>query len=490
MTLFSASVFILSCTLTVENPDVLHVNIHDGQVISDIASFHTISVSFSTAMNCYPTEKEISISGYYGVVHYEWSNQNCDVDIVMEEDLDQGRRYVLKIGKGCESTEGIDLGRDYSYSFYTYSGEDDFFVVSTIPADGAQVARLDDAVISIVFSHPIDTITLYDKLELDPAVDYRYSFSDDRRVLYLEISEHLETHELYTVTIRGDLRSSNGKTLEEEYTFSFNTFLNEDPFCIERAVMVPEGEDPPGNELDTQYLGCTGGIEKSCDLLVFFSEDFYLHSIDTLAGIEPALSYHLTKEDRALRFAFEKDMEPEGLYRITFQKSMKNVYGIPLDREYSFEWVVNGVRSTLLRLGFIVNIDPNGIQDITLYDGLDVFNNEDILYFPDTVEIDKNNVDFEIQFSSNIAVYRSLDKFFLTFLYGGDSSSLSGVLTGYSWDADEKTLFLRFTLPTLKGENDAYYKLVVTGGEGGVVDVDGNCMEENREIYVKYSISG
>ncbi len=490
ITLFAASVLVLSCTLTSENPDVLHVSIKDGQVIDDIESFHTISVSFSMAMNRYPTEKQISITGYYGALHYKWNDHYSDVDIVLEEGLERGRRYVLKIGKSCESKEGFDLGSDYSYSFYTYSGEDDFFVVSTKPADGAQVTMLDNVIVSITFSQPVDYVTLYDKIEFDPALSYSYSFSDDRRVLHLAIAEHLEAHELYTVTIRDDLVDSGGKALNAEYMFSFNTFFTEAPFSIERAVMVPEWEGPPGTELDIKYLGRTVGIEKDCDLLVFFSEEFYLHSIDSFIGIEPALSYYLTKEDRVLRFTFEEDMEPEKLYRITFQKSMKNVYGIGLDRDYSFEWKVNGTASTLLRLSSIVNIDPNGIQDITLYDGVIAFQNEDILYLPDSLEIDKNNVDFEIRFSTIIDIYRSLDKFYLTFLYGGDSSSLSGVLTGYSWDGDEKKLVLRFTLPSLQSANDAYYKLIVTGGAEGVLDRDGNYMEESLEIYVKYSFSG
>jgi len=490
MPLVTVAFIILSCTLTAENPDVLQVSIHDGQVIDDIDSFHTVSISFSMTMNRYPTEKQISISGYYGSLYYEWNDGFNAVNIVLEESLERGCRYVLKIGKGCESSEGYDLGRDYSYTFYTYAGEEDFFVVSTKPADGATVTILDGVIVSIVFSRPVEYVTLYDKIELDPAISYRYSFSDDRSVLYLAISEHLEAHELYTVTVRDDLVASGGKMLNEEYTFSFNTFFTEDPFYIETAVMLPAGEDSPGTELDIKYLGRTVGIDKSRDLLVLFSEDFYLHSIDTFIGIEPVLSYHLTKEDRALRFVFEDDMGSEKLYRITFQKSMKNMYGISLEREYTFEWEVSGTTSTFLRLSSIINLDPNGIQDITMYDGAIAFQNEELLYLPDPLEMSKNNVDFEIRFSSKIDVYRSLNKFYLTFLYGGDSSSLSGALTGYSWNEGEKKLSLRFMLPSLQGTADAYYKLIITGGAGGIMDRDGNDMEETMEIYVKYSFSG
>lgn len=480
----------LSCTLTVENPDIVDVSIQDQQVIDDIDSFHTISISFSMEMNPYITEKNISITGYYGSLHFEWDGRNTGVDIVLAENLELGQRYTLEIGKGCESKDGYDLGRDYRYSFYTYWDTDDFFVVSALPSDGDHVAALDKALVSITFSCPVGYSTLYDKITIDPVVSYNYSFSDNRKVISLVILECLEAHELYTVTISADLTSSGGSTLGEKYTFSFNTCITEEPFSMERAVMVRPGEYPPGMDLDTTYLGRTDGIEKDRDLVVYFSEDFYLHAVDGFINIEPAILYHLEKEKTMLRFVFEENMVPEALYRITFQKSMENIYGIGLATEYSFEWKVNGTDSNFVRLTSVINKDPNGIQDITLYDGEDTFQNEDILYLTDPDDMNKNSVDFEFRFSKEIDVYRSLDKFSLTFLYGGDKSSASGTLTGYAWNQDEKKLTLRFTLSSLLGPGEAFYKLVVTGGTKGVMDREGNYMDESLEIYVKYSFSG
>ena len=89
MPLVTVAFIILSCTLTAENPDVLQVSIHDGQVIDDIDSFHTVSISFSMTMNRYPTEKQISISGYYGSLYYEWNDGFNAVNIVLEESLER-----------------------------------------------------------------------------------------------------------------------------------------------------------------------------------------------------------------------------------------------------------------------------------------------------------------------------------------------------------------------------------------------------------------
>jgi hypothetical protein len=89
--------------------------------------------------------------------------------------------------------------------------------------------------------------------------------------------------------------------------------------------------------------------------------------------------------------------------------------------------------------------------------------------------------------SAGIDLYRSINKIFLTYMYGNTNAE-SGELSGYYYYSSENMLSLDYSLPYLDSGGDAYYKFVITGGENGIVDNIGNYMKEDIEIYVKYML--
>ena len=301
---------LLSCSFLENNPRVVSVSISDGQRISDIESFDEIEISFSKAMNRYITESNITISGYYGKILYQWGNNDKDVKLILKDPVEKGNRYSLKIGKSCECAEGYDLGIDFSIDFFTYEIDEEFSILSTSPADGEMTGNLDGLDIVIEFSLPVDYTTIYDKVTVSPELTYNYSFSAGRKILVLNILQHVEAGEMYTVSIDKELSALDGKSLEKEHTFSFNTILSTEKFIIRKAVMdYGSGTIPLNFE---NYLDRTEGIEKDMELEVSFNADVYLHSVESFITIEPAILFHLEKPDNAvIRFIFDEYMTLE-----------------------------------------------------------------------------------------------------------------------------------------------------------------------------------
>jgi len=218
--IFLTSILFLSCSFFDNAPQIIWLSISDGQRILDAESLNEIEISFSKSMNCYITETNIIISGYYGKVYYQWENHDKTVRIILVDPLEKGNKYTLKIGRGCECAEGFDLGYDLSVDFFTYGSDEDFYVVSTTPIDGNSIDILDGFEIEIEFSLPVDYTTIYDKVIINPELTYNYSFSEDRKILSLSILEHMDVGEAYNVTIKEELAAFSGRSLCKEYTFS------------------------------------------------------------------------------------------------------------------------------------------------------------------------------------------------------------------------------------------------------------------------------
>jgi hypothetical protein len=494
-------ILFFSCSLQGKNPEVVSVSIHDGQKITDVASFQKIEITFSKHMNCYTTEKNISLSGYYGKMHFQWLKGNKSVIILLDELLETGCSYVLVVGSGCECEEGYDLAEDFVRSFYTYEIVEGFSVVMTSPVDGETLSALDGLVISVEFTLPVFYATIYDKIRVTPELAYNYTFSSDRKTLMLEIMEHVEPNENYTVSISKDLCALEGQSLKEEYRFSFDTVISTDAFLIDEARMENSREAIPVNFHD--YLACTSGIEKDMELKIKFNADVYLHEVRNHISIDPPADYRLEKgENYTLRISFDEYMDLEQRYRITFKKSLTNTAGIFLPREYCFEWTVDGDDSRYVRpseIRMVTPLNASGTEappDTVVYDGETVFPNKEMMVETvfDGVET-YNLARFEIRFPSDMSydldIYRSLDKFLLSYQYG-DIAVISGELTDFEYfeQPEDQTgiLQLTFRLEMPVAGGTAYYKFIVIGGKGGIADTGGNYLENDIEVYVKYVI--
>jgi len=501
--IFFTYFFLYSCTFNLNAPQVIKVSIREGERITDLDSFKYIDIYFSKSMNKYLTEKNISISGYYGIINYQWHNNDREVKLFLVDGLENGLEYTLIIGRGCECSEGINLKNEYSCTFYTYEIEDDFCVVSTFPEDGESVVlkKVDGDIvfltpegtevsgangsfqIKIDFSLPVEETTIYDKVSIEPSISFNYVFTNKRKTLLLKPSAPLDMNELYTVRIEDELCAEVGKHLKQAYAFSFNTIINQDPFSI---INVKMKNQEKSIELNFEgYPGYTSGVEKDMSLFVGFNSDFYLHSVKDFIFVEPQVLYHLEKEEgenHVLCFNFDNGMVQEETYRVRFDQFIANTAGISLDRDYLFEWVVDGQASCFLKVERIEIIDPIGINNTVVFQDGSFYHNRSMLFRQEGGE---NIVGLKVFFSREIDLYPSLNGFSLNFLFG-NSFATGGKLYNYSFDKQSKILEFEFCLPILTEGGNATYKFIIAGGEDGVEDKDLNPLKEDIEVYMIY----
>ncbi len=481
-----AVVVLVSCSINNSPPEVLSVSIKDGVYISDVENFDEILINFSVPMDLYITESGISIDGYYGKLRYEWKDNDKKCTLFLSNNLEKGNMYTLTISNSCESKEGINLKKSQKVRLFTYSGENELAVTETIPEDGAANIDSNISKIAVKFSLPVEESLLYDRIDISPEIKYYYNFSPDYKTLNILPVESLDKNIVYKVTLRQGFLSLSGKSLKEDYSFSFSTVYSTDSFELSSALMADKGLSPgdPHIEIATDYLSETGGVEKDMELMIIFNRDFYLTSLEDHLTIEPYIGYHLSKEDRYARVSFNEAMVSEGKYTLSIDRGFKNIYGVALKEDYRFSWIVDGDESRYLQAVNIYIKDPNEINDTLIYNDGNFFQNESMLF---QNKIDHQEVQFVVEFSSPIKVYESLEKISLKFMFG-NSEATSGVMVGYEWQSATNTLLVTFSLPVITSGEDAYYKFVIDGGDGGIIDVNDNTLKEDLEIYTIYKI--
>ena len=484
--IFIIIIFITSCGIDGNNPKVISTTLKNEDIITDVDSFDSITITFSNPMNMYITETNISIEGYYGDLHFEWFKGKKSCILYLLEKLERGKTYTLRIDKSCETEDGKDLGVDYKYRFHTFTDSNFFIVEGTYPNDGANgvVSSIDS--ISINFSLPIAYVSIYDKIDISPEIDYYYHFSDDRKSIFLIPVRSLEKNDVYNVTIKKEIASISGKKLERDYTFSFSTVYSNENFELIEALMVQKGGIPsdPHISINTDYLSETEGIDKDMELILGLNSDFFLNFAFEHITIEPSIPYSLAKEDNSIRVTFKEAMESEMTYTISLDSGFKNIDGKPLIKDYKFSWIVNEINSSYLKLLNIWIKDPDGINDTLIYSNGEYYQNESMLLQP---QIDHQEVAFEIEFSSPIQVYRALNFINLDFMFG-NSQGTSGEMVDYSYSLTDNTLTVTFSLPSILSGDDAYYKLELIGDKDGILDVNNNPMEGKVSIYTVYTI--
>jgi len=474
---------LVSCSVENRKPYVVSISIEDGKRFSNPKDIEEITIVFSDKMNRYVTERNIVLAGYYDGFICSWSDSGKTCTMKLKEHLEKGNEYTLEIKSGCENIDGYDIGADTVIRFYTFLLDDDFFVVSTSPSDGEVIEKCDNLSIRITFSLPVDYVSVYNSVSIEPALNYLYSFSEDREILSLYVVQQVDCGEVYTITLSDEINAIDGHSLGEEYSFSFSTVDSQESFIILSSSMK-NPYDETTVVLDTAYLSNTNGIEKNWDLVVEFSSEFFLSEASKMISIEPAIDYHLEKNGNKLIVYFLEEMTPEEEYWIDISGEFENTYGQALEVDYRFGWVVSGQDSVRPRVENCIMVNPDGGDDVVIFLDGEVIHNRAM---PLSYKLDYVEVEFGVEFSKNIDLYRVLDSVSLDFQFG-NANATTGELVGYSLDSSGKWVSLVFSLPDISSGGDGYYKFIIRGGEDGVVDLNNNSLKEDIEIYVIYDI--
>ncbi len=102
------------------------------------------------------------------------------------------------------------------------------YVVDTTPSDEEIDVEL-DINITIEFSEEMDTGSVEDAIQIDPAITPSYSWNDENTILTISSSEDLTYGTVYNITIGADSADINGNTLGSDHVFSFTTVSDPKP---------------------------------------------------------------------------------------------------------------------------------------------------------------------------------------------------------------------------------------------------------------------
>ncbi|MBI3485835.1 Ig-like domain-containing protein [Candidatus Daviesbacteria bacterium] len=93
-------------------------------------------------------------------------------------------------------------------------------LLSTKPEDGAIIKP--DQIIELAFDQPIENKGEV-KHTLTPKIDYNLDLTSDRKTIKLAPVKTFELGQSYTLTIKQDTKFDNGKRLDHDIIYHFNT---------------------------------------------------------------------------------------------------------------------------------------------------------------------------------------------------------------------------------------------------------------------------
>lgn len=467
------------CTLFLERPSVLSVSIQDGQIVNELDNFNSIEITFSNNMNIYICEKNIHIDSYNGSVSYSWDTDKKICTLFLKDKLEWGKKYVLKITTGCENSKGVNIEKEYSVTFYTYNPSKDFAIIRTLPENQAILTDNHNQQIQIEFSDTIADQSIMDKINISPDTPYTYSYSTDKKIIYINLINDLNLSTCYIVRIKKELRSISNKTLREDYSFYFLTAQNFQPFILNNVVMKNSTTEI---NLDTHYQFENHGIEKDMELCFDFSAEVFEKNFTSNFTIEPAAFYTLTKERNGdlyrIRLTWINKLKSETRYKIILKKELTDIYNNHIDQQYQFFFITDGPDSLRPK---ILSAENNGIQFISDNEAQNI-----IVPLSAEQSVPQVVFTFVIKFNHSINLFQSIDKIKLTYSAGYAISTIE--YKEYSYDYQENILTIKFCFDPPSASNvTTYFSFTIEGGDDGLIDTNSNALEKTITCQLSFT---
>ncbi|NLJ05586.1 MAG: hypothetical protein GX435_07800, partial [Exilispira sp.] len=308
-----------------------------------------------------------------------------------------------------------------------------------------------------------------------PTASYTYQVSTDMKSINLSFYEDLRPSTVYQITLKKEILSIFHNTSGEDYIYNFTTINDDSSFVLLAANMKNQDNNIP---LSINYLAENHSIniEKDMSLILLFSHDLPIKNISSFITLDPSLQYTCFKQQISqgceVTIDFNKDMEGEKKYRVTVKKNLTDFYLNELDREYCFFITPDGLKS--LKPVIVIAQDDSSTF---------ITNNEprtDIV--PLNIVIDK--VTFIIKFNHPIDIFKSLNYF--QFVYSGGYAVTDISYDSYSWDESTNTLTLVININSSDPIGTTYFSFIITGGEEGVVDRDGNILDNSIAVVFSF----
>lgn len=220
------------------NPDVDAINV---AITSAVNTTFNVAMDEATINGTTFTLTGPDAAEVTGDVTYSAGNRTAT--FVPTDDLEFATVYTATITTGAESSEGVALAADHSWSFTTLDAEEAVFIAvsESNPIDeGTGVCT--NRTVKVTFDEPLDSVTIESPSTNFTLIETLNTFAVEGEVTLDELgttatftpTEALFADVEYTARVTTDVTDLNGNTLENDVVWSFTT---SESFCQEAITL-------------------------------------------------------------------------------------------------------------------------------------------------------------------------------------------------------------------------------------------------------------
>jgi hypothetical protein len=185
---------------------------------NDVTYNFSPQIKFSMPMN--KSSVTLKIEPSVAAYNLQW-NETADTLTLNGIIFSGDTNYKITVEAESESSSGITLRNDYSFSFKTaiVNGPE---ITNTYPVSGATAVK-SNAEPVLYFNRSIDTESLKRALSISPSQAFSLTFTDNNKIAGLTFADRLKLNTVYRLTIGTKLQDSEGVALQEPFTVDFTT---------------------------------------------------------------------------------------------------------------------------------------------------------------------------------------------------------------------------------------------------------------------------
>jgi hypothetical protein len=375
-----------------------------------------------------------------------------------------GTKYTLSLSGMARSADGREIRLERYIFFYAINKLPPPLVERHSPVDGESV-RANGLTMEIYFSQGMDRISVETALSIDSVGEKKFEWSDDNKKIRIIPERNLSPWVLYRWTLKNTAKSVDGVPLAKTISAVFCTDLDQELPEVSRVYPVLQSGGrwiPTGGSLEEDFGSGMG-------IVVEFSKpmgDTVLRSL----RFEPSLSGRTERfSEKSIVFIPSRDPEPETVYTLIVSGDTGDTEGLKIGNDYRRVFTADIPFLIILSIkatgtnpsewtgdGGILAVQVNEI------DGLVRFSIHFSLPFTDEAK-------------QKTALAISVTPFF--------PINLAPIaLRSVTWHSDDRLTMEWEKFTTGTSDEPHYYKFIIPGGRGGIVN--GNGMYLENEIYL------
>lgn len=417
----------------------------------------SVVISFSEPMEEAITEKAFSMQGDQNISGYfHWKENDTILTFTPSTYLNKGVLYIIKLSKEAEDKAGNDLIEALSFKFSFSTELDKPYLTAHYPGyDQFGISKTTNIILT--FSEAMDKNSLIKGVTFSPSFQYYLIMTNANKTAIFKPLYQFNYAQKYTVKITTEVQDTNGNPLLEDYQFPFtigSNFTHPVLIALSNASSTNQWADYIVNEK----------VEKDDSIILKFSKAVYGLNFQNYISFSPSMDGIFSSiNSNTLQFTPSVNWELEQVYTMDISKSLPDVWGNELDKDYQYDFKINGTNSIAPIVNKISNIDSS-----------DWVNNQYVTISP---LLELTNV--AIHFSQPMNQIKVIDNLSIQYVAGSGNSGIS--ISQYTWSSDNKILILN--MKDLDSNNT--YLLRINGSSTGACDIKNNYLIEDYIIYFK-----